>query len=235
MIAQAKGTQFTWNAAHVAELSKINGIELTAKTIDVTTHDTPDAYTREMPSLLTAGDVSIEGFCDPADTAGQQAMLADFNNRQLRQGKIIFPSVTGTSWTFDGYVTGIKIGDAPVDGMIPFTATIKPFGKPVLAVATATGLTTTFFSLSNSAVVIPAPSGSVFTYTASVLTGVTSITITPVATGTQTIKVNGSVVISGTPSGAIVLGTAGSVTPVTIEVSDTDKASKIYTIYVARA
>jgi len=229
----AFGTQFSWNGNHVADLTKINGVEVTAKTIDVTTHDSVGGYTQEIPGLKTAGDISIEGNAMVTDTLGQMAMLADFEARALRTALITFPPETGASWSVPGYVTGIKFGDAAVDGVIPFTATVKPFGKPTFSVATATGLTTPFFALSNSAVIIPTPSAAVFTYIASVLTAIASLTITPTATA-QTIKINGNVVASGVPSSAITLGAAGSITPVTIEVSSASAAAKIYTIYISR-
>jgi len=227
------GTVFQWNSVSIAELTAINGIELSVATTDVTTHGSADGYTKEIPTLITAGDVSIEGLFDAADATGQLAMLADLNTKTLRSASIIFPTATGASWSFNGYITGLKIGDAAIDGVIPFTATIKPFGKPTFAVATSAGLTTAFFTISNSAVVTPAAAGDVYTYTASVLSAVASVTITPVATA-GVITVNGNVVATGVASSAITLGAAGSVTPITVVVTEANKAPKTYTIYLTR-
>lgn len=233
-ISTALGTTFTWNSVTVAELTAINGIEITVDTIDVTTHDVTDFYKKMLPGLIEAGEVSIEGNFAYTDTTGQQAMLTDLNSRTSRTGIITFPAATGTTWTFAGYVTGFKVGDASVDGIIPFTATIKPNGKPTFAVATSAGLTTTFFAISESAVVIPAAAAAVYTYTASVLTGVASVTVTPIATA-GVITVNGNTVTTGQASSAIALGGAGSITTITIVVTETSKAPKTYTIYLARA
>jgi len=228
------GTTFTWNSQTIAELSVINGIELTASTVDVTTHQSSDTYTEFLTGLLTAGDVSLEGNFDYTDTTGQQAMITDFNSRTSRTAVITFPASTGTTWTFTGNITAIKIGDAPVDGAIPFTATVKPTGKPVFAVATSDGLTTPFFAISESAVIAPDPANDTYTYVATVLTAITSVTVTPTATA-GTITVNGNTVATGEASSAITLGAAGSVTEITIIVTETNKAPVTYTIYLTRA
>lgn len=230
----AHGTTLAWNSQSVAQLNAINGIELALDTIEVTTHASSDHYKEYLPGLIDTNDVTIEGYFDYQDTAGQHAMVTDFNNRTSRTAVISFPAATGTTWTFTGYITGIKIGDAPVDGAIPFTATIKPTGKPVFAVATSAGLTTPFFAISESAVITPAVAGNVYTYVATVLTDVTSVTVTPTATA-GVITVNGNIVATGEASSAITLGDAGSVTTITIKVTETNKAAKTYTIYLSRA
>lgn len=231
----AFGTTFSWNGALVAGLTAINGIELSVDTIDVTTHQSANYYKEILPGLIDPGEVSIEGQFDYTDVSGQQAMLADLNSRTARAGVITFPSSTGSSWTFQGYITNLKIGDAPIDDKIPFSATIKPTGKPVFAVATSTGLSA--LVISNSAVLAPAFATGTTDYVASVLTGVSSVTMTPTASaGTITITANGAsqVVASGTASSAILLGSAVSVTIVTITVQETNKAPKVYTIRINR-
>lgn len=231
----AFGTTFSWNGALVAGLTAINGIELSVDTIDVTTHQSANYYKEILPGLIDPGEVSIEGQFDYTDVSGQQAMLADLNSRTARTGVITFPASTGSSWIFQGYITNLKIGDAPIDDKIPFSATIKPTGKPVFAVATSTGLSA--LVISNSAVLAPAFATGTTDYVASVLTGVSSVTMTPTASaGTITITANGAnqVVTSGSASSAILLGSAVSVTVVTITVQETNKAPKVYTIRINR-
>jgi hypothetical protein len=202
--------------------------------VDVTKHQSADHFTESIPGMLTAGDVSLTGNYVYSDTTGQHAMLTDMLARSVKTGIITFPSSTGTTWTFSGYPTACKIGDAPVDGKIPFSATIHPTGKPTFAVATSAGLTTTFFAISESAVITPAPANDTYTYVATVLTGITSVTVTPTATA-GTITVNGNTVATGEASSAITLGAAGSVTEITIVVTETSKAPVTYTVYVSRA
>jgi hypothetical protein len=228
------GTVFNWDGVDIAELDTINGIEITMSSVPVTNHQSADHFTEDIPGMLTAGDVSLTGNYIYSDTTGQQAMLTDMLARSVKTGIITFPASTGTTWTFSGYPTACKIGDAPVDGKIPFTATIHPTGKPTLATATSTGLTTPFFAISESAVITPDPANDEYDYVATVATEITSVTVTPTATA-GTITVNGNTVATGEASSAITLGAAGTNTTVTIVVTETSKAPVTYTVRVARA
>lgn len=230
----AYGTTFSWNSVSVAGLTSIGGVDLSADQVDVTSHLSTNGYDEVVLGVLRSGEISIEGFFDYTDTAGQHAMLTDFNAKTARTWLITFPAATGSTWTGSGYVVGLNIGPASIDGAIPFTARIKCTGKPTFAVAASTGLTTPFFVISESAVVTPTLSGSTYTYVATVLTGVTSVTVTPTATA-GTITVNGNTVATGEASSAIALGAAGSVTTITIVVTETGKSPKTYTIYLSRA
>lgn len=229
------GTTFSWNSQVVAELTKIGTIELSADMIDVTTHQSTDYFKEKMPGMIDPGEVPIEGYFDPTDTNGQASMLADMISRTSRAFAITFPSATGTSWSGNAYVSKIKpAGEADSTGMIPFTASLAVTGKPTFAIAASAGLTTPFFAISNSAVITPAPANDQYTYVATVLTGVSSVTVTPTATA-GAITVNGTTVATGQASGAIALGAAGSVTTITIKVTETNKSPKTYTIYLSRA
>lgn len=229
----AFGTVLSWNSQTVAGLDSINGIEVSVDTVDVTTHDSPDAYKEFIAGLLDAGEVTLTGFFDQTDTNGQLAMMTDMAARTARTAVITFPATTGTTWTFTGLITNLKIGDAGVDSAIPFTATIKVSGKPTFAVAVSAGLTTPFFAISESAVIAPAPSATVYEYVATVLNGVASVTVTPTATA-GVITVEGAVVATGVASSAIALS-AGVIKDVAIVVTETNKAPKTYTVHIVRA
>lgn len=228
----AFGTVFKWNSNAVGKLTAINGIELSVDTQDVTTHQSTDNFKESIPGLIDAGEVSLEGLFNPADTDGQVAMLTDLQARVTRACAIEFPAITGAVWSFNGFITNLKIGDAAVDGTIAFSATVKVTGKPTLGITASAGLSN--MVLSNSAVVTPAFGAAVYDYVATVLTGVASLTVTPTAAA-GVITVNGVVVATGQASGAITLGAAGSVTTITIVVTETNKAPKTYTVRVARA
>jgi len=230
----AFGTTFSWNSQSIAGLTSINGVEVTVNFADVTSHLSANSYTEYLPGTIDTGELSIEGFFDYTDTAGQHAMITDMNAKTSRTWLITFPSATGTTWTGTGYVSAFKVGDAAIDGAIPFSARIKTTGKPTFGATASTGLTTPFFAISESAVVTPAAANAVYSYVATVLTGVTSVTVTPTATA-GTITVNGSTVATGEASSAIALGAAGTNTTITIIVTETGKSPKTYTIYVARA
>lgn len=235
-ISTAIGTTFQWNGVAIAELTAINGVEVTAGTIDITTHDVTDNYTREIPSLITAGDVTLEGFLDNADTTGQQAMLVDLNSKTLRTGIITFPAITGCTWTFSGYAIAVKIGDAPVDGMIPFTATVKIYGKPIFAIATVTGMSAIGFS--NDVLIMPVFAIGLYEYVVTITAGQTSTVITPVdATSGEVITIttdggSSQIVATGEASSACTLD-VDDVTEIVITISHATKASKTYTFHCA--
>jgi hypothetical protein len=234
MATHAFGTTLSWNGHVVAGLTAINGIEATVDVVDVTTHASSNSYKETLPGLIDPGDVTAEGYFVHTDSDGQLAMLTDMNSRTSRIVIITFPSATGATWTFTGFITALKIGDAPVDGAIPFTVTIKPTGKPVFAVATAAGLTTPFFTVSGAGTVIaPTAAGDVYEYIVNVANGVATVTVTPTAAA-GVITVDGNTVLTGQASSSIAL-TAGAIKDVLIVVTETNKASRTYTLHMLRA
>jgi hypothetical protein len=222
-----------WNGVTVAGLTKISGLKYHVEAIDGTTHQSPSAHKEYFPGLVDVGDVNVEGFFDYADSPGQLAMVSDMKARIVRAAKITFPASLAAEWPFTGFIIDCEPASFSVDGLIPFTATIKVTGVATLGLTASTGLTTPFFSMNNSAVISPAPSGSVYDYVATVLTGITSIIVTPTASA-GVITVNGNVVASGVAASAITLGSAGSITIITIVVTETNKIPKTYIIRVDR-
>lgn len=224
----AFGTKFNWDGKQVASLKNVGGVEFNVDTVDVTTHDSEGAFKEFIAGLLDAGAVPISGFFDHEDADGQLAMVADCAARAIKAATIVFPASTGAQWDFNGLITNIKVGDTPTDDGIPFSATVKVSGKPTLTVTTATGLTTLAMT---GATLIPAYGAAVKDYIA--IATASTVTVTPTAAGT--IKVNGNVVVTGEASGNITLGDVGTITVITIEVTEENKATKKYTISVARA
>ena len=227
------GTALSIGGVAVAELTNIGGIDAKLATIDATNHDSSDSYREFIGTVLDAGEVPIEGNFYPGN-AGQAALLTAMNAKSVSAFVITFPTATGISWSFSALVTGFKASDAPIDGKLTFSATLKITGKPTPVTSASTGLTTPFFVISESAVVTPTKAQATTTYVATVLTGVTSVTVTPTASA-GVITVNGNTVATGVESSAITLGAAGSVTPITITVTETNKSAKTYTIYLSRA
>ena len=228
------GTSFVWDGATVATLTNIGGVNVTADVVDVSSHQSANAYKEFIAGMLDGGEIPLEGFYDFSDTTGQQAMLTDMEARTSKTASIAFPSASGSAFSFSAIMTSWKVGDLVIDGAIPFTATVKITGQPSFTVATSAGLTTPFFAISESAVIIPTPAQASLVYTASVLTGITSVTLTPTASA-GVITVDGNIVVSGVASSAITLGGAGSNTIVTVIVTETDKAPVTYIITVIRA
>lgn len=230
MKTHAFGTKFNWDGKQVASLRNVGGVEFNVDTVDVTTHDSEGAFKEFIAGLLDAGAVPISGFFDHEDADGQLAMVADCAARAIKAATIIFPASTGAQWDFNGLITNIKVGDTPTDDGIPFSATVKVSGKPTLTVTTATGLTNLAMT---GATLIPAYGAGVKNYVATATEQTETVTVTPTAAGV--IKVNGNTVESGVASGNITLGDARTITVITIEVAEENKATKKYTISVARA
>ena len=229
------GTTLTWDGEVVAKLTAINGIELSMGTVDATTHQSADSYKEVLPGLIDPGEVSVEGYFDYTDTAGQQAMITDFNARSLKTGIITFPSATGTTWTFSGYITRIKIGDAPTEGLIAFSATMKPTGKPTLAVTSVVGMSAIGFD--NDVTFMPTFAIGTYEYVITHTNGESSTIVTPVdATDGEviTITANGvsQVVTTGEASTAITLS-ATAITDIVVVISKTACAPKTYTFHCA--
>jgi hypothetical protein len=80
----------------------------------------------------------------------------------------------------------------------------------------------------------PVFAAGTYTYVSTVANGTSSVTVTPTLAGaTITLLVNGTVVTSGSPSGAIAL--AVGVNTIVVTVNETAKTNKTYTIYISRA
>jgi predicted secreted protein len=118
----------------VGGLTKVGGVAMTADQQDVTAHDSPGGFKEYIPTLLEPGECAIEGYMKPAD-AGQVAMLEHFNARENRAMKITFPdgpnNGPGSEWEFDASISAFTYGDAPVDGVLNFQATLRISGLPV--------------------------------------------------------------------------------------------------------
>jgi hypothetical protein len=232
----AYGTTFKWNAVSVAELTNIGGIEVAAETVDVTSHGSANSYRQFLPTLLNAGEISIEGNFDYSDTTGQHAMLTDMNAKTVREAIITFPAATGATWTFNGYVTSFKVGDSVIDGKIPFSAKIKPTGKPTFAVATVTGMSAIGFD--NDVLIMPAFAIGLYEYVVTITAGQTATIVTPVdATGGEIITIttdgaNSQVVATGVASSACTLD-VDDVTDIVVTISHATKAPKVYTFHCA--
>jgi hypothetical protein len=228
------GATLTRDVTAIAEVKSIGVLGRTRTMIPATHLLSPDEYEEVVPGLKRAGALVITGNFIPGDTGGQAGLESDFEDGTLQSFTLAYPDDMGTTFEFDAYVSALEVGEVTPEGLIGFSATMTIQGKPALGVTYSTGLTTTFFAMSESAVIVPAPANAVYDYVATVLTGVTSVTVTPIAAA-GVIRVNGNIVATGQASSAITLGAAGSVTDVTITVKETNKAKRTYIIHVARA
>jgi predicted secreted protein len=123
----AFNTTLTIGGVAVAKLTNVSGPALSRETIDTSNHGTT-AYMSYVSGLSDPGEVSIEGMFD--NTAGQAALVAHF---ELQTTPTFVITYTGlATFTFSGFLTALSV-NAPYDGALTFSATIKVTGEPVLA------------------------------------------------------------------------------------------------------
>ena len=218
----------------VGEITQIDGIEVSADSEEFTNHTSTERYREHAQALRDGGELSITGNSVPGD--GGQALVMTHYGSDTRGGRryleVEFPD--GAGFNFEGVVTSIRPGDAPVDGTIEFAAGFKVSGKPLYGASRATGLTTPFFALSDGdGTVDPAKASDTYEYTASVANATASITITPTSTGGDSIYVEDELVTSGSASSAISLDVGENV--LTIIVYDENYLPARYEITVTRA
>ena len=115
----------------VGGLTSINGIEISAESIDVTALDNSTGYREKVPGFKEVGDVTVSGFLD-GDDDGQEQMYTLLNSQEEADFEIAFPAKIGKTWSFSGYVAGFstssEVGDA-----ITFESTIIVTGQATLA------------------------------------------------------------------------------------------------------
>jgi predicted secreted protein len=125
----ANGAIFKLNTTTITEITSISAPNLTADTIDVTTHSSPDKYREFIKGLRDGGEISIEG---NFTTVSASASIIQLETQSTTTVTIDYPTAPSvTRFTATVLTTGFSM-EAPVDGVIPFSATFKVTGKPLL-------------------------------------------------------------------------------------------------------
>ncbi|MEI6674888.1 MAG: cadherin-like beta sandwich domain-containing protein, partial [Verrucomicrobiota bacterium] len=181
-----------------------------------TTSDYTIAVTRVSSAIATLSGLTLSsGSLSPEFAAGTLVYTASVPNATT--GMTVTPVVTDSSATVK--VNGTIVTSGTASASIPLGVGANPISVLVTAqdgttqatytvtvtrisnVATLAGLELSAGSLS------PAFAAETMTYTASVPNATTGVTVTPVATDSSaTVKVNGTIVTSGTASASIPLG-----------------------------
>ncbi len=124
------GTQLIINKNPVGGLTSINGIEITADTIDVTDLGNKDGYREKLPGFKDAGEVAADGFLD-SDNEGQTECYTLLDSGEVVDCEIKFPEKIGKSWTFKACVSKFSTS-VDVDDALKFSVTLAVSGKPTL-------------------------------------------------------------------------------------------------------
>lgn len=229
----ALGTKLKIGTNSIVDLTSIGGLELSADTIDVTTLDS-DGYREFIQGIKDAGEISISGFFNPADTTGQRALYDAFDGGTTLTFSIVFPAALGAEWSFSGIVTGFSTG-AELEDAISFEGTIKVSGKPNLGLTASTGLSD--LSLTGTGGELsPAFDNGVYSYAFDGVTG-TSVTVTPTAADhTLKLYVDGvytETLTTAEASSAISITTVGT-KKISITAQESGKTTLVYEIVVIK-
>lgn len=129
----------------VASVKSIGGPSLEADTVDVTNFDSVGGFEEIIPTLLRAGEVSLECNYLPQDatqTYGAGGMIDIWENRTLTNFAIVYSDDDTTEWQFSGYVTKVET-NASVAEALTLNLTIKVTGSPIFSMSTLEDLTLT--------------------------------------------------------------------------------------------
>lgn len=112
----------------IANVTNVGGPGLTRNTIDVTAHDSPDAWMEFKGSLKDGGEVSLDINYDPPT---HDVLVDDFDDDDPRNYRVVFPDTAATTWRIKAVMTGFEPG-APHDDKLAATLSFKVTGKPDL-------------------------------------------------------------------------------------------------------
>ena len=119
----------------IAQVTNISGPGLSADTLDVTSHDSTNAWREFLGGLKDGGEVSLDLNFDPAGTTHKNAsggLLYDFEAGTATTYALVFPDAASTVWSISAIVTGFEPA-APMDGKLAASVTLKVTGQPTLA------------------------------------------------------------------------------------------------------
>jgi predicted secreted protein len=125
------GTTLKKATTVIANLTSIDGVGVSADTIESTNLSTEGGYRTFVNGLKDAGEVSLSGHFDHAD---HSPLFTDFEDSTLDTYTIEFPDrgiTTGTQWTFSAVVTAFSTS-VELEDLISFEATLKVSGRPTL-------------------------------------------------------------------------------------------------------
>lgn len=118
----------------IAEVKDIGGPKLKADTAEATSHSSTDGWDEAIATILRGGEVPFDVNWIPTNATHSLStgILKDFNARTRRNFKIVFPDAGNTTWQFSAIIVGFEV-EAPVNGILKSSITLKITGKPTLA------------------------------------------------------------------------------------------------------
>lgn len=126
-LQRGDGATPTENFTPIANVTDITPPALERETLDVTAHDSPDAWREFIGGLKDGGEVSVDVNYDPREHDG---IIDDFADANPRNYKIVWPGTLG-EWAFTALLTGFE-PEAPHDDKLAASLTFKVSGKPAI-------------------------------------------------------------------------------------------------------
>jgi predicted secreted protein len=111
----------------VAEVTKIDVLDVKADTTDVSSHDSPGQWREFIGGMKDAGSLSFDVNYDPA---AHGTIFSNIGGDPIKQ-KITLPDAGAAVVAFDAIITGMK-AQAPFDDKLAATVTIKVSGPVVI-------------------------------------------------------------------------------------------------------
>lgn len=127
-LQRGDGTEGTEVFTAIANVTSIKGPELKRETLDVTAHDTADAWAEFVGSIKDGGEVSLDVNYDPAK---HDSLVQDFDDSAPRNYKLVFPVTPSVVWSFPALLTEFS-SEAPYDDKLAASITFKVSGKPTI-------------------------------------------------------------------------------------------------------
>lgn len=125
----ANASVFKLGSTTISEVTSISAPNLSADSIDVTTHGSSGRYREFIQGLRDGGEISIEGFYT---TSSANTILTQLNTSATATATIDLPTTPSTTRFTATVICTAFSSEAPVDGVIGYSATFKVTGQPSL-------------------------------------------------------------------------------------------------------
>ncbi|RMB81278.1 phage tail tube protein [Streptomyces shenzhenensis] len=112
----------------IADVTSLNPPGISRETLDVTSHDSVNAWMEFLGGLKDPGEVSADVNYQPSK---HDLLVADFEDDAPRNYQIVFPDEDATTWAFPAILTGFE-PEAPYDDKATASLTWKVSGKPTI-------------------------------------------------------------------------------------------------------
>lgn len=119
----------------IAYVTSFEGPGFDADVIDLSAHDSPNAYREKAIGMLDAGEITLRLNFDPSNATHKHAaggLLYDYAQRTSSSYALIFPTSPVTTWTFSAYVRQFN-PSMPNDDKAEASVTLVIASAPTLA------------------------------------------------------------------------------------------------------